>query len=78
MSADIIPDLRYMTQETHDTFLPIVYGLRSDKGMPPFGDILDQSQVEAIRQYIIQRSHEWRAELLKHNLAAAEPKSGAK
>ncbi|GGO88858.1 alcohol dehydrogenase [Marinobacterium nitratireducens] len=67
LSADIIPDLRYITPETHEQFLPIVYGLRSDKGMPPFGSILSVEQVEKIHQYIIQRSHDWRDELLKRN-----------
>jgi quinohemoprotein ethanol dehydrogenase len=70
LSADIIPDLRYLAPEKHAEFLPIVYGTRSHKGMPPFGGILEQEQVEMIHQYIIQRSHDWRAELLKRNASA--------
>jgi len=67
ISSDIIPDLRYLPQQTHEEFLPIVYGLRSHKGMPPFGGILEPGQIENIHQYIIQRSHDWREELLITN-----------
>ncbi len=63
ISADIIPDLRYLSAEKHDEFLPIVYGLSSHKGMPPFGGILEPPQVEQVHQYIIQRSHDLRDEL---------------
>ncbi|MFV0476638.1 MAG: PQQ-dependent dehydrogenase, methanol/ethanol family [Parahaliea sp.] len=78
MSADIIPDLRYMSEQTQADFLPIVYGLRSNKGMPVFGGILDTDQVESIRQYIIERSHHWRAELLKHEQKAVNKESTGK
>ncbi len=63
ISADIIPDLRYLSEEQHELFLPTVFGLRSDKGMPPFGEILEPAQVEQIHQYIIQRSHDLRDEM---------------
>ncbi|TXS96020.1 PQQ-dependent dehydrogenase, methanol/ethanol family [Parahaliea maris] len=72
MSADIIPDLRYLGEQQHKDFLPIVFGLRSNKGMPPFGGILEPDQVESIRQYIISRSHHWRSELLKQDASRAE------
>ncbi len=71
LSANIIPDLRYLAPEQHAEFLPIVYGTRSHKGMPPFGGILEPEQVEKIHQYIIKRSHDWRAELLKRSAGAA-------
>ncbi|MCB1677183.1 MAG: PQQ-dependent dehydrogenase, methanol/ethanol family [Halioglobus sp.] len=71
ISADIIPDLRYLSHEKHDEFLPIVFGLRSHKGMPPFGNILQPAQVESIHQYIIQRSHDLRDEMLSSSGAAA-------
>jgi quinohemoprotein ethanol dehydrogenase len=67
ISANIIPDLRYLTPEKHAEFLPIVYGTRSQQGMPPFGGILDPEQAEQIHQYIIQRSHDLREELLKES-----------
>jgi len=35
--------------------------------MPPFGGILEPGQIENIHQYIIQRSHDWREELLITN-----------
>ncbi|HEY9147814.1 MAG TPA: c-type cytochrome, partial [Gammaproteobacteria bacterium] len=63
ISANIIPDLRYLTPEKHAEFLPIVYGTLSNKGMPPFGGILEPAQMEQIHQYIIQRSHDLRDEL---------------
>jgi quinohemoprotein ethanol dehydrogenase len=69
ISADIIPDLRYLSAEQHELFLPTVFGLRSNKGMPPFGEILDPSQVEMIHQYIIQRSHDLRNEMLGSSAA---------
>jgi quinohemoprotein ethanol dehydrogenase len=65
LSANIIPDLRYLSEEKHNEFLAIVFGARSQQGMPPFGGILVPAQVEKIQQYIIQRSHHWREELIK-------------
>ena len=47
-----------------------MFGLRSNKGMPPFGGILDPQQAEKIHQYIIQRSHDWRDELKKRSASA--------
>ncbi len=72
MSADIIPDLRYLSDQSHKDFLPIVFGLRANKGMPPFGDILEPDQVEAVRQYVIKRAHHWRDELIKQDKRRAE------
>ncbi len=66
--ANIIPDLRYLTPEKHDQFQAIVYGMRSNKGMPPFGGILQPEQVEKIHQYIIKRTHDWREDLIKEGL----------
>lgn len=63
ISADIIPDLRYLTGEQHQQFMPILFGLQAHKGMPPFAEILETKQMENIQHYIIQRSHDLRAEL---------------
>ena len=63
ISADIIPDLRYLSAEQHKLFLPTIFGVRSPQGMPPFGGILEPPQVENIHQYIIQRSHDLRREM---------------
>ncbi len=76
ISAGIIPDLRYLSDEQHELFLPTVYGgLRSHQGMPPFGNILEAKQVEAIHQYVIQRSHDLRDELMDEKTAAADGQS---
>ncbi|MBN7796953.1 PQQ-dependent dehydrogenase, methanol/ethanol family [Parahaliea mediterranea] len=72
ISADIIPDLRYLSQDSHDEFLPIIYGLRANRGMPAFAGILEPEQVESIRQYIIQRSHHWREQLIERQKAGAD------
>ncbi|WP_116365722.1 PQQ-dependent dehydrogenase, methanol/ethanol family [Parahaliea mediterranea] len=78
MSADIIPDLRYLTPQEHEDFLPIVFGIRANKGMPPFGGILEPKQVESIHQYVIERAHHWRSELLKQDAKRSEAdKAGA-
>ncbi len=58
MSANVIPDLRYLTAEKHDQFQAIVFGARSDKGMPPFGGRLTPDDVEKIRAYLIKRAHD--------------------
>ena len=72
ISANIIPDLRYLSEQKHQDFMAILFGLQSHKGMPPFGEILDQDQLQDIHQYIIKRSHDWRQELMEQ--AAADNK----
>ncbi len=74
IGSNIIPDLRYLPQQKHDDFMPIIFGLQSHKGMPPFGEILEQEQIESIHQYIIQRSHDWREEMIE-SASASEVKS---
>jgi quinohemoprotein ethanol dehydrogenase len=50
-----IPDLRYSTPETHAQFADIVRaGLRAERGMPPFGDVLDAADARAIQAYVLQ------------------------
>ncbi len=71
IGSGILPDLRYLSAEQHDLFIPTVYGgLRSHLGMPPFGNILDQDEVAAIHQYIIKRSHDLRNEMKGEQTAA--------
>jgi len=54
-----VKDLRWMSKETHDQFLDIVLGgIRKDKGMASFADILTKSQAEAIHAYLIARANE--------------------
>ena len=68
VSANIIPDLRYLSADKHEQFAAIVYGARSHLGMPPFGGRLSPDEVEQIRAYVVKRAHDLREEL------AATPK----
>ncbi len=70
-SGGAIPDLRMMSPETHDIFMGIVLGgALQDKGMAGFADVLDATDAERIRQYIISRAIMDREEALA--AAAAE------
>ena len=54
-----VKDLRFMTRETHAAFNDIVLkGLRADKGMASFADLLSPADVEAIHAYVIARANE--------------------
>jgi quinohemoprotein ethanol dehydrogenase len=54
-----LKDLRYMDQATHAQFNDIVLkGLRLQKGMASFADILSVDEVEAVHAYVISRAHE--------------------
>ena len=67
MSANVIPDLRYLDAEKHKQLEAIVYGARSHLGMPPFGDRLETNDIEKIRAFLIKRAHD-----LKDEIAAAQ------
>ena len=57
-----IPDLRYMSHETHAQWAAIVLGgARQDVGMASFSDTLSYEDAERIRQYLISRTIEDRA-----------------
>ncbi|WP_293389434.1 PQQ-dependent dehydrogenase, methanol/ethanol family [Nevskia sp.] len=58
VGGGIIPDLRYLTPEKHAIFAGIVAGAKSDRGMPSFAGRFNPEEVEAIHQYIIERSHD--------------------
>ncbi|HUR41257.1 MAG TPA: PQQ-dependent dehydrogenase, methanol/ethanol family [Verrucomicrobiae bacterium] len=58
-----VPDLRYLTAAKHKMFAPIVAGALSSRGMPSFSDVLPPDAVQAIHQYVIQRSHDLKQEL---------------
>ena len=62
-----VKDLRFMTPETHKSFADIVLGgVRADKGMASFKDLLTPSQAEAIHAYLIARANEdWQDEIAK-------------
>jgi quinohemoprotein ethanol dehydrogenase len=54
-----VKDLRFMAPETHKAFADIVLGgVRADKGMASFKDLLSPTQVEAIHAYLIARANE--------------------
>lgn len=52
-----IKDLRYSNSETHDQFAGIVYGMRADKGMPPFPHI-PMEDIEVLQAYVINEAWE--------------------
>jgi len=57
VSSGMTPDLRYMTAETHQGFNDIaVRGARANKGMPPFADVINDADADAIHDFIIERA----------------------
>ena len=56
-SALILPDLRYMKPAVHEAFQSIVrLGAYEGKGMPSFGELLSESDVELVHAYINSRA----------------------
>ncbi len=54
-----VKDLRQMTRETHAQFNDIVLkGLRVQKGMASFANLLSVDEVEAVHAYVISRAQE--------------------
>jgi PQQ-dependent dehydrogenase (methanol/ethanol family) len=54
VSSGMTPDLRYMSAETHASFKDIVVrGARP--GMPPFADVLSESDADALHAFLIDR-----------------------
>lgn len=54
-----VKDLRHMDRATHASFNDIVLkGLRQDKGMASFANLLSPEDVEAIHAYVLSRAHE--------------------
>src|SRR5690606_6633588 len=54
-----VKDLRHMNAETHATFDDIVLkGLRVEKGMASFANLLGIEDVQAIHAYVISRANE--------------------
>ena len=57
--AGALPDLRYLSAEVHQQFVPIVLGgTRESLGMPSFNDLLDEPKVRAIEAYVLARAEE--------------------
>ena len=54
-----VRDLRWLTPDEHKQFLAIVLGgIRADKGMASFKDLLTEGQANAIHAYLIARANE--------------------
>jgi quinohemoprotein ethanol dehydrogenase len=54
-----VKDLRQMTRETHAQFNDIVLkGLRKEKGMASFENLLTPEEVDAVHAYVIARAQE--------------------
>jgi quinohemoprotein ethanol dehydrogenase len=54
-----VKDLRFMTRETHAAFNDIVLkGIRADKGMASFANLISAADADAIHAYLISRAHE--------------------
>lgn len=63
VSGGELPDLRYMSGETSANFAPIVKGAYASMGMPSFKGVLNDRQIEEIRQYLAMRNGDLRAEM---------------
>ena len=63
VGGGVVPDLRYMSAQTHTEFEAIVLGgLRHERGMAGFSTVmgepvLDSEGAQAIRAYVISRAH---------------------
>ena len=60
-------DLRYMTAQTRAQFKDIVLGgIRKDKGMASFSDLLSTDDADAIHAYLVARANEdWKDETVR-------------
>jgi PQQ-dependent dehydrogenase (methanol/ethanol family) len=59
ISGGTIPDLRYLSEDTHSAFLDIVMGgIRAGNGMPSFTNVISESDANAVHAYIISRARE--------------------
>jgi PQQ-dependent dehydrogenase (methanol/ethanol family) len=59
VSGGVVPDLRRASAETHASFAEIVIGgVRQEKGMPSFADVLSTDDVRLIQAYVVQRVRE--------------------
>jgi len=73
VGGGVVPDLRYASAQTHAEFDAIVRGgLRHQKGMVGFAQVLSGEGVEAIHAYVIKRAHDALAEQRATERAAAD------
>ena len=59
ISGGSVPDLRYISEPTHEMFEEIVLGgARREFGMPSFAGDLNAAQVRLIHAYLLDRARE--------------------
>jgi PQQ-dependent dehydrogenase (methanol/ethanol family) len=57
-SGGLLPDLRHSSRETHARWNDIVLGgVRAERGMASFADVLGPADAEAIQAYVIAQAH---------------------
>ena len=57
-SGGLLPDLRLATRDTHARWNDIVLGgIRADRGMASFADVLDPGAAAAIQAYVLAQAH---------------------
>jgi quinohemoprotein ethanol dehydrogenase len=57
-SGGLLPDLRFSSPDTHARWNDIVLGgVRADRGMASFADLLAPADAEAIQAYVIAQAH---------------------
>ena len=57
-SGGMLPDLRYSSRDTHARWNDIVLGgIRADRGMASFADVLGPADAEAIQAYVLAEAH---------------------
>jgi len=59
VGGGVVPDLRYMDADKHQTWLGVVLGgLHRDQGMASFAQVLNADEANAIQAYVIERANE--------------------
>jgi quinohemoprotein ethanol dehydrogenase len=57
-SGGLLPDLRFSSRDTHARWNDIVLGgVRADRGMASFADVITRADAEAIQAYVIAQAH---------------------
>jgi mono/diheme cytochrome c family protein len=57
-SGGVLPDLRFSSRETHARWNDIVLGgIRADRGMASFADVIGPADAAAIQVYVIAQAH---------------------
>jgi quinohemoprotein ethanol dehydrogenase len=60
VGGGVVPDLRFMSAQSHEQFYAIMLGgLHSKRGMVSFAAVLDAQDAEAIHAYIIDEAHKY-------------------